>query len=232
MKRMLRRLHYSDRGPLMDHAEAVQMQVVEKYLLGELSAGQQDEFAEHFFDCEECASELRMTSQFLETTKRVLAADRVATPTHGKRRIGWTPAPYAIAASIALLAFMLYQNVVTIPRLRSSSAPQALAFFSLAGMGTRSAGGTVVSPTPGKPFALLLDIPPHDTISQYRCQIVSSGGSPVVSIDLSEDAVKKTVPLFIPASVLKPGEYQFTISGRGNSASAFTELERYPLQVN
>jgi hypothetical protein len=217
----------------MDHGEAEQTQVVEKYLLGELSAAQEDEFAEHFFSCEECAQDLRSTAQFLDTTKKVLAADRLAGPQSSKRRnIRWIPAPYAVAASVALLAFTLYQNVVTIPRLRTSAAPQALAVFSLAGLGSRSAGATVVSPTPGKPFALLLDIPPQDNISEYRCQILSSSGAPVVSIDLSEDAVKKTVPLFIPASVLKPGEYQLAISGRPTDGKSFTALERYPLQVN
>ena len=217
----------------MDHGEAVEMQVVEKYLLGEFSATEEDEFAEHFFDCEECASDLRMTSLFLDTAKKVLATDRAAVKGQARKRwsVRWQPAPYAIAASVASLAFMLYQNAVTIPRLRGSSAPQALALFSLTGLGTRSAGSAVISPTPGKPFALLLDIPPHDNIFEYRCQIVSSSGRPVVSIDLAEDAVKKTVPLLIPASVVKPGEYQFTISGRGKDETGFTELERYPLRV-
>ena len=216
----------------MDHGEAMEMQVVERYLLGECSATQEDEFAEHFFDCEECASDLRMTSLFLDTAKKVLAKDRAAKGESRKRWGGrWQPAPYAVAASIALLAFTLYQNAVTIPRLRSSSAPQALALFSLTGMGARSAGSAVISPTPGKPFALLLDIAPHDNVVEYRCQILNSNGGPVVSIDLAEDAVKKTVPLLIPASGVKPGAYQFTISGRGKNETAFTELERYPLQV-
>ena len=60
----------------MNHAEAVQTKTSEKYLLGELTASQEDEFAEHFFDCEECSNDLRMTSLFLETTKKVLAEDR------------------------------------------------------------------------------------------------------------------------------------------------------------
>lgn len=32
----------------MDHAQAIQTQAAEKYLLGEFSAAEQDEFAEHF----------------------------------------------------------------------------------------------------------------------------------------------------------------------------------------
>jgi hypothetical protein len=215
----------------MDHGEAMQMQVTEKYLLGELSASQVSEFEEHYFDCEECTNDLRLTSLFLDTSKRVLASDRVAKPIPMKQR-GWLPSAYGIAASIALLGCILYQNTVTIPQLRSSGAPQALALFSLANMGSRSGEAAVISPTPGKPFALLLDIPPHDNIAEYRCQVLNPGGSPVVSIDFSEETATKTVSLFVPASVLKPGPYQLAILGQPRNGTAFTELDRYPLQVN
>jgi len=221
------------KGSPMDHAEAVQSQVAERYVLGELSASKENEFAEHFFDCEECANDLRMTSLFVDTTKKVLAVDRTNRPRSTPKWWSghWHPAPYAIAASVAFLALILYQNTVTIPKLRSSSAPQALAFFSLADMGARSAVQTVITPVPGRPFILLLDIPPHENIYEYRCQILSPNGSRVLSIDISEALVKKTVPLFIPASVLAQGNYLFTISGRSKDATSFTELERYPFHV-
>jgi hypothetical protein len=215
----------------MDHGEAMEMQVIEKYLLGELSASQVNEFEEHYFDCEECANDLRMTSQFLDTSKKVLATEQVTKPKPIQRR-GWLPSAYGIAASIALLGCVLYQNIVTIPQLRRSGDSQALALFSLSGMGTRSADAMVISPAPGKPFALLLDIPPHDNIAEYRCQVLNTSGSPVVSIDLSEEAASKTVSLFVRASVLKPGPYQLAILGRPKDGTSFAELEKYPLQVN
>ena len=217
----------------MDHAEALQSQAVEKYLLGELSTAQADEFAEHFFDCEECATDLRMTSAFVDTTKKVLATDGARTPQPIPKRSSsqWQPARYAIAAAVALFAFILYQNTVTIPRLRSSSAPQALAFFSMADLGARSAVQPVIHPVQGKPFILFLDIPPHPNVSEYRCQILTPSGSQVLSIDVPQAATDKTVPLYIPASALAHGDYLFTISGRAGNETSFTELERHPFQV-
>jgi hypothetical protein len=233
MKRILHELHYCHVEILMEHAEAVQAQVAEKYLLGELSTAQEDEFSEHFFGCEECASDLRMTSLFVDTTKRVLATERAETPRATPKRWSnqWPPARYAIAASVAFLALILYQNTVTIPKLRSSSAPQALAFFSLADMGARSTVQAAISPVHDKPFILFLDIPPHPNLSEYRCQILSPSGSQVLSIDVPEAATNKTVPLFIPASALARGNYLFTISGRSSDGSSFSEQERYPFQV-
>jgi hypothetical protein len=204
----------------MDHAQAIQTQAAEKYLLGEFSAAEQGEFAEHFFDCEECAKDVRLTALFMDTAKRVMAADPGATPHAALKRSssGWQPAWYAVAASIALLAVILYQNVVTIPKLRSFAAPQALEYFSIVGMGSRGSGQTVVTPSHEKPFVLLADIPSHGNIDQYRCEILNADG--------------KTVLLLIPASTLPAGNYTFAVSGRTKEDGALTQFEKYPLQVN
>jgi hypothetical protein len=218
----------------MDHAQAIQTQAAEKYLLGELSAAEQDEFAEHFFDCEECAKDVRLTALFMDTAKRVMATDLGDKPqlTVKRSSSGWQPAWYAVAAAVALLAVILYQNVVTIPKLRSFAAPQALEYFSIVGMGSRGSGQTAVSPSHERPFILLADIPSHENIDQYRCEIMNADGKTVLSIDVPEALARKTVPLLIPASTLPPGTYSFAISGRTKEDPGFTQLEKYPLQIN
>ena len=218
----------------MDHEQAIQTQAAERYLLGEFSVAEQDEFAEHFFDCEECAHDLRLTSLFMDTSKRVMASGLGDKPQPTVKRSSstWQPAWYAIAASIALLAVILYQNVVTIPKLRSFAAPQALEYFSIVGMGSRGSGPMVVTPNHEKPFILLADIPSHSDIEQYRCEVLDFNGKPVLSIDVPKALARKTVPLLIPASTLSHGTYTFSISGRTNEEQAFTQLEKYPLQVN
>ena len=57
----------------MNHDDAVRLTAVEAYLLGELSPADRDEFEEHFFDCSDCANELRVTATFLEEAKAELA---------------------------------------------------------------------------------------------------------------------------------------------------------------
>jgi hypothetical protein len=218
----------------MDHAEAMRMQATEKYLLGEFSATEQDEFVEHFFDCEECAQDLRLTSLFMDTSKRVMASDAADRPKAVVKRTPsrWQPAWYAVAASIALLAVTLYQNVITIPRLRSFAAPQALEYFSIANLGSRGTEQAVLSPNHERPFLLLVDIPPHENIDQYRCEILDPSGKPALSIDVSDVLARKTVPLLVPASKLSRGKYTFAILGRTREAAAFSPLEKYFLQVN
>ena len=54
----------------MDHHQATQLTAVEKYLLDELTPELRDEFEEHFFDCQECATDLRATAGFIDAAKQ------------------------------------------------------------------------------------------------------------------------------------------------------------------
>jgi len=45
----------------MNHDEAVEQMAVERYLLGALDPGAQEEFEEHMFGCPECALDSRVT---------------------------------------------------------------------------------------------------------------------------------------------------------------------------
>ena len=53
----------------MDHTEAVQLMATERYLLGELSAEQREAFEEHFFECYECALDVRAEAAFIKEAK-------------------------------------------------------------------------------------------------------------------------------------------------------------------
>ena len=62
----------------------------------------------------------------------------------------WAPSSaiptYALASAfVLLLGFSLYQNVVTLPALRQSSAPRALSAFSFVSSGTRGATALVIA---------------------------------------------------------------------------------------
>lgn len=216
----------------MDHATAVQARIGEKYLLGELAAAQEDEFAEHFFGCDECAADLRMTSLFLETSKKVLAEDaaskaKVSNKWWNRRQ----PTGYAVAASIALFAVTAFQNLVTIPQLRQALAPQAVSYFALTGIGSRGDSDTPIHPVNGRPFLLTFDIPPQQPGSAYRAQILGPAGEQVMALDITEEMAKKTVPLLIPGSMLKPGDYSLALSSRPANGSDFQEFAKYPLRV-
>jgi anti-sigma factor RsiW len=55
----------------MDHNEALQLQAAEKYVLGELSQSLRDKFEEHFFECPECALDVKAVAGFVDNARAV-----------------------------------------------------------------------------------------------------------------------------------------------------------------
>src|SRR5215831_18125879 len=109
-------------GYAMDHAEAVGMKAAERYLLGELSPRDHEAFEEHFFECTDCAEDVRLGFQFRDNVKAVFSDDPELARRSEKssRRTPWfewlRPMVAMPAACLALVAVIGYQNLVTIPR--------------------------------------------------------------------------------------------------------------------
>jgi len=56
----------------MDHNGAIRLQAAVKYVLGELSQAQRDEYEEHYFDCAECAVDIKALATFADTAREVM----------------------------------------------------------------------------------------------------------------------------------------------------------------
>ena len=56
----------------MGHDEAVRKRVAEKYVLGELSPALREEYEEHFFDCQECALDVKAAAGFVDNAREIL----------------------------------------------------------------------------------------------------------------------------------------------------------------
>src|SRR5450631_588081 len=169
----------------MDHEEAVRRAAVEKYLLNEMPQPERDEFEAHFFDCQECAADLRATAAFLEGVKKELRRSRAANPAPKSPKKSWfefalRPA-FAGPAFALLLLVMVYQNVVVLPRFAGETAqfknPEILTPLSL--IGGNSRGGDVPSVTvaKGQPLLISLDIPTAERFSSYVCVLVAPSGA-------------------------------------------------------
>ena len=108
----------------MDHNQAVQLQAAVKYALGELSQVQRDEYEEHYFDCGECAVDIKALATFADTAREVLRQEKAnqlgkeSAPARGGW-LRWFQPIVAVPAFAALLLIIAYQNVVTIPQARN-----------------------------------------------------------------------------------------------------------------
>ena len=110
----------------MDHNEAIRLRAAVKYVLGELSPVQRDAYEEHYFDCAECAFDLKAAAAFVDTTREVLRQEKMNSFAKdpvpaGGGWLRWFQPVTAIPAFAALLLIIAYQNAVTIPRAREAA---------------------------------------------------------------------------------------------------------------
>lgn len=221
----------------MDHTEAIKSQAVEKYFLGELKGAERDAFEEHFFDCAECAADVKTTAVLVDNVREVLRAvpeETKKAPGREPRASGfltWWKPVYSLAAIAVLLVTVGYDNFVTIPRLREARTTdaQALPSYSFVTAGSRGAGGLEITVPADSPFGIYLDIPGDPSFTAYRAEVVTQSGAIRFSIPISAEQVKDTVQLLIPGRILEPGQYDLVIRGYkgGSDANAKQEITRH-----
>lgn len=221
----------------MEHFAAIELRAAEKYLLGELTIEQRDQFEEHFFGCAECAADVRSGAALVDNARHVLKhepAQTVLAPSRGNRGwFGWLQPAWGFAvALIALAAILSYQNLVTIPSLKhAAEQPQALASFSLLSVGSRGAGPTTISVPKNRPFGLYIDVPARESFPYYTVEIRSESGTSRVRVQVSAEQAKDTVQILVPAGALEFGNATLIIQGHADQNGPATEVARYPFSI-
>jgi hypothetical protein len=226
----------------MDHSESIRLMAAEKYLLGELAPDLREQFEEHFFDCQECALEVRAGAAFVEHSKVLLAGPvavpsaRAAVPDSAKPGwFAWLRPAFAVPVLAALLLVIGYQNLVTYPRLKGTvamiDAPRILASASLINANTRGANQTVVSARQGEPFLLFVDIPVEAKFSSYVAELDGPAGKSEWSLTIPAETAKDTVSIRVPADHRGAGVYTLVVRGVDSSGGKGTEVGRYPFAL-
>jgi hypothetical protein len=209
----------------MDHNQAVQLQAAVKYVLGELPQVQRDEYEEHYFDCAECAVDIKALATFADTTREVLRQEKEKqfaknlVPARG----GWLrlfqPA-VAIPAMAVLLLMLGYQSFVSVPHWKTlatqSAAPRLLPMFSLITANTRSSDSLAFRVRSGEPFGLYLDVPTDAAYQAYLLRLVDPKDQSRILRALSYEEAQKTQVVEVNPGQ-SPGAYQIVVLGLRNN---------------
>jgi hypothetical protein len=219
----------------MDHAEAVRLQAAEKYVLGDLSEELRDAYEEHYFDCPECARDVKAAAMFVEGVRQIAREEGAgAAVGHQTAPIGWLTRlqagwlrPIIVAPMFAgLLAVAVYQNTITIPELKSGAMRSAgmqqqtqgsdASTIQLADSQRRGAGVTFVQVDPGQKgdVAFSFDFLPERQFSTYSCELRDPSGRLLVQMGVPADKAMQELRLVVPAGLLRAaGSYQVVLLG-------------------
>jgi hypothetical protein len=224
---------------MMDHEEATKTMMAERYLLDELSQELRESFEEHAFDCPECALDLRAGSAFIQAAKAELPAvvespkPYAATESSRKSSLfGWLRPAFAVPVFAALLLVIAYQNLSTIPSLRSAATePRILPSISFHA-GTRGAERIRVAADRTQGAMLSIDLPRDGAFSSYEFALTDPQGKLQWTRTIGARATEgeESVSLLLPRGSLQNGSYTLTIAGITNQG-ARSEVERRVLDV-
>lgn len=219
----------------MDHDVVARQQMTERYLLGELDAEACHQFEEHFFDCPDCAMDVRAGALFVEQSKAVLAEEShpvfaglpapAQVPPSKPGWLAWLrpvfsealrPA-FAVPVMALLLALIAYQNLVTTPRLRHAlNSPRVLPFAAV-NVGSWGSGGQQISIAPGEGFLLLVRIPP-DGYSRHTADLYNPAGKLEWSLSIPSSmrdtsSAQDQFPVQVPGAQREAGTYILVVRG-------------------
>lgn len=220
----------------MTHQDATQGMVAEKYVLNELTPELRAEFEEHYFECAECAMDLRATTAFLDAAKTEFTAAPSTNRLTIVRKEGgpWLWRPFFVIPALAVsLFFIVYQNTVVVPRLHQQIArlhvPEVVPALPLVGGNSRGGQIPSIAVPAGHPFLLLLDIPTQDRFSSYVCSLYSPTGKLAWQLKVSAQEAQETVSITVPAADRTDGKYLLRVQGnpRPSKPETAVDVARY-----
>lgn len=208
----------------MEHSEAVELMATERYLLGELSPEQREAFEAHFFECYECALDVRAEATMMSEMKAQLplmarSPEIVAKPaakadTQRRDWFGWLRPAWAVPAFAALLVVIGYQNLATIPGLRSAAATPRVVPWTTLHVGTRAGAHTAVTANRDNGTELLIDVPNDGRYISFGLALENPQGKQTWTQTVKAPADgDSTLSVVIPGAGLQQGSYALTISG-------------------
>ena len=219
----------------MDHNEAVRLQAAVKYVLGELSPVQRDDYEEHYFDCAECAVDIKALATFADTAREVLRQEKAnqlakdLVPARGGW-LHWLRPVIAVPAFAALLLVIAYQSTVSIPRARqdaSSSAAQLFVTSRAPKMAVTRGSEDIAkySVRQGQSLPLKFDFTPRVSFVAYVCQLQDESSRTVLQVRVPGSFTNKELNLVVPANAVKSGKYTLVFTGDPGSTGQLSKDE-------
>jgi hypothetical protein len=228
-------------GVTMEHEQAVQQMLVERYLLEELTPDLRDAFEEHVFDCAECSVDLRAGAMFIREAKAQLPelvkeSARPAPQARPAFRLndlfGWFRPAFAVPTFAALLAVIGYQNLSTIPGLRSAATQPRVVPWVSYHTGTRGAARQQVPADRKQGAVILIELPQEISYASYEFALYDQQGKLFWTESApASSAASGTFSLMIPGAGLEQASYTLAISGVTPQGGK-TEIDRHIFDIH
>ncbi|MGZ7060579.1 MAG: anti-sigma factor family protein [Candidatus Angelobacter sp.] len=200
---------------MIDHDEAVKGLMAERYLLGELNAGELDAYEEHLFSCDACFEQVKAGTEFVGQLRHIGTQDPQVplAPGFMSRLVTNARQPLTVAVFGCLLfatGIAIHQNSV-ISRLKE---PRPEIRSVLTGVAHGSGETNVIKVPRNSGLSLNVEYTRKGEFTSYRAQILSGSGKAMHAVALPETQLGTIASIALPAEALEPGQYSIVVFGR------------------
>jgi hypothetical protein len=201
----------------IDHQQAVNKMMTERYLLGELEPQERDAFEQHLFDCSECFEQVRAGTEFVHYLKGIGAEETAVVPQPGfwSRFMAGLRQP-AAAFAFVLLFFAVGLNVYQQQQISRQKGPALERSYVLTGIAHGGGSALLVQVPQGSRLSLNVEYTRRGELTAYGVRILSDSGTVISNRLIPPDQVGGMATLAVSADVLKPGRYSVVVWGRNN----------------
>ena len=218
----------------MEHAEAIESHTAERYLLDELTAAEADSFEEHYFDCHECAEDLRDGMAMLEGGRNLArewrpreSSDfrpRVSSPAGAQvapRRLTWLPAAAAAVLILGLSGIFLMRTRNEVASFEVMQTPVYLEV-------SRNAQN-IVTLGENQSAVRFVDVPATEgAYASYELRLLAPDGEVLGSSTISSQQAMDSVPVVLRG--LAAGTHEIVIEGVGGGGQR-TRVTAVPFTI-
>ena len=212
---------------MIDHQDAVKNLMAERYLLGELNAGEREAYEEHLFSCDACFEQVKAGTEFVGHLRRMGTEEPVAVVARSRwaqlLRSILRPAPAFAFAACMLAGASLYQNMITIQMVK---APQAESRYMLT---EANRGNSVVKVPRNSRIHLAMEFRRTKEFGSYEFQIQTTDGKVKYVAPFLPQPSQDSAELSLYAGTLQPGKYVLVVQGRDGDSRQ--ELGRDPFTI-
>jgi anti-sigma factor RsiW len=209
---------------MIDHQDAVKSLMAERYLLGELNAGEREAYEEHLFSCDACFEQVKAGTEFVGHLRRIGTVDPVAdvAPPRWAQSLRSMLAPAFAFVACMLAGTSLYQNMIIVQMLK---APQVESRYMLT---EQNRGNSVVKASRNSKIRLATEFRHPKEFGSYEAQIQTTDGK-VKYVAPFVQPSQDTVELSLYAGALQSGKYVLVVQGRDGDSRQ--ELARDPFTM-
>jgi hypothetical protein len=204
--------------------------MAERYLLGELNAGEREAYEEHLFSCDACFEQVKAGTEFVGHLRRIGTEEPRPALVPGfmanvmtNLRQSVTAAAFVLLACVSGLS--VYQRGI-IAGLRQVQVTPSL-FLS---DGAKAGGIQQIAVPANSRFGLSIQVLQSGDFRSYEGEVLTESQHLKQSFPISSEQTRETIHVLLDSGLMDPGNYLMVVNGLAPDGRK-TEVARYKFQI-